>query len=48
MKNWQILLLFHVCWFILIYLLFRINEKSDKVLERLNELEKKIESSREN
>ena len=48
MKNWQILILFHVCWFALIYLLLRIDRKSDKALAQLNELERKIESSKRN
>ena len=42
MKSWQILLLFHVCWFTLIYLLLRIDKKSERILERLRELEKKV------
>jgi hypothetical protein len=46
MKDWQILVLFHICWFILIYLLLQIDGKADKILERLEKLEKKIESSK--
>jgi hypothetical protein len=48
MKNWQIIVLFHACWFTIIYLILRIDGKANKVLERLKELEKKIESGKRN